>query len=131
VQQELVLDDGSKQIITIDPIMKNLGVPQYPPLPGDTDAEKVEEIRRTIYVGNLDKEKVDGHHLMGFFNATIGEVMYLRMAQGNEYLPCAYAYIEFTNQSSVPLALQNDGIEYNGRALKITHSKVSRDHGVV
>lgn len=44
--------------------------------------------------------------------------MYLRMTAGNENLPSAYAYIEFTNQSSVPLALQNNGIEFKGRPLK-------------
>jgi RNA recognition motif-containing protein len=46
------------------------------------------------------------------------QVMYLRMAERKEALPCAYAYVEFSNQASVPLALQNNGIEYDGRALK-------------
>lgn len=45
--------------------------------------------------------------------------MYLRMTTGNEQLPCSYAYIEFTNQSSVSLALQNNGIEYNKRCLRL------------
>jgi RNA recognition motif-containing protein len=44
--------------------------------------------------------------------------MYLRMAAGSDHLPCDYAYVEFSNQESVPMALQNSGIEYNGRALK-------------
>lgn len=44
--------------------------------------------------------------------------MYLRMAAGNDSLPCGYAYVEFTNQGSVSLALQNNGIEFNGRCLK-------------
>lgn len=33
----------------------------------------MEEIRRTVYVGNLEKD-CDGDELMEFFNATIGEV---------------------------------------------------------
>jgi RNA recognition motif-containing protein len=46
------------------------------------------------------------------------QVMYLRMGHGNENLPCDYAYIEFTNQFSVPTALQNNGIEFKGRRLR-------------
>ena len=43
--------------------------------------------------------------------------MYLRMAAGN--LPYDFAYVEFTNQSSVPMALQNsDSLEFRGRPLK-------------
>ena len=46
------------------------------------------------------------------------QVMYLRLTSGTENLPCAYAYIEFTNQPSVPIALQNNGIEFKGRCLR-------------
>ncbi|MCP9261720.1 CBN-RSP-7 protein [Dirofilaria immitis] len=51
--------------------------------------------------------------------------MYLRMTSGTENLPCAYAYIEFTNQPAVPIALQNNGIEFKGRCLRIQHSRVA------
>ena len=44
--------------------------------------------------------------------------MFLRMTAGNEYLKCAYAYVEFSSQASVPLALQNNGMDFNGRPLK-------------
>uniref|UniRef100_A0A1I7X5C7 Uncharacterized protein n=1 Tax=Heterorhabditis bacteriophora TaxID=37862 RepID=A0A1I7X5C7_HETBA len=40
-----------------DPNLEKLGLPSYPPLPGNTDHAKVEEIRRTVYVGNLPKGK--------------------------------------------------------------------------
>ena len=41
------------------------------------------------------------------------------MAAGNDQLPCDYAYIEFSQQSSVPLALQNsDSLEFQGRTLR-------------
>lgn len=46
--------------------------------------------------------------------------MYLRLTSGAENLPCAYAYIEFTNQPTVPIALQNNGIEFKGRCLRYT-----------
>ncbi|CAJ0605457.1 unnamed protein product [Cylicocyclus nassatus] len=118
------LEDGTSVLLTVDPQMEALGLPAYPPLPGNTDLNKVEEIRRTIYVGNLPKG-VDGQAVLNFFNEFVGEVMYLRMATAPDSLPCAYAYIEFTNQTSVPIALQNNGIDYEGRPLRIQHSRVA------
>jgi arginine/serine-rich splicing factor 12 len=60
-------------LYTNDPTISDLGVTQYPPLPANTEPSKIEEIRRTVYIGNLEKE-CDGEALMGFLNATIGEV---------------------------------------------------------
>ena len=46
---------GLHQVITTnDPRLTALGLPQYPPLPGSTDPSKIEEIRRTVYVSNLE-----------------------------------------------------------------------------
>ena len=45
---------GSQVIITNDPRLTALGLSQYPPLPSNTDPSKIEEIRRTIYISNLD-----------------------------------------------------------------------------
>ncbi|KAI1728535.1 RNA recognition motif domain-containing protein [Ditylenchus destructor] len=118
------IGDGQKMLLTTDPTLTALGLPPYPALPASTEPSKVEEIRRTVYVGNLQKD-CDGDELMDFMNMNIGEVMYLRMTTGNENLPCAYAYVEFTNQSSVPLALQNNGIEFKDRCLRIQHSRVA------
>ena len=42
-------------ITTYDPRLTALGLAQYPPLPGTTDPSKIEEIRRTVYVCNIDK----------------------------------------------------------------------------
>ena len=53
---------GSGQVITTyDPRLNALGLPQYPPLPSTLDAAKVEEIRRTVYIGNLDPKTVSRH----------------------------------------------------------------------
>ena len=41
-------------ITTIDPKLTALNLSQYPPLPANMDPTKIEEIRRTVYVGNLD-----------------------------------------------------------------------------
>lgn len=46
---------GPNQVITThDPRLTALGLQQYPALPGSTDGSKIEEIRRTVYVTNLD-----------------------------------------------------------------------------
>ncbi|CAL2032944.1 unnamed protein product [Caenorhabditis brenneri] len=118
------LEDGSAVLITVDPTLEQLGLPVYPPLPPDTDASKVEEIRRTVYVGNLPKG-IDGKEVLEMFNMYFGEVMYVRMASGPDALPCAYAYVEFSQQASVSNALQNDGFEFKERPLKIQHSRVA------
>jgi len=115
-------NDGQKMLYTIDPTLTNLGLPPYPPLGADLDLEKVEETRRTIYVGGLKKDVVP-EDVINFFN-TIGEVMYLRMANAANH-DCAYCYIEFTNQKSVPQALQNDGVEFQGQPIRIQHSRVA------
>ncbi|CAJ0956076.1 unnamed protein product, partial [Mesorhabditis belari] len=117
--------DGHKMNVTIDPMLEQLGLPPYPPLPENTEMGKIEEIRRTVYVGNLPKG-VTGQDVIDFFNMNIGEVMYVRMTTGPETLPCAYAFVEFSAQSSVIMALQNNMVlDYEGRLLKIQHSRVA------
>ncbi|KAK6024354.1 oxidoreductase, zinc-binding dehydrogenase family protein [Ostertagia ostertagi] len=76
------LEDGTSVLLTVDPQMEALGLPSYPPLPGNTDLAKVEEIRRTIYVGNLPKG-VDGQAVLDFFNSYVGEAMCLLFRKAN------------------------------------------------
>ena len=75
---------------------------------------KLEDNEKRIYSNFQKKDKLKNW----FF-----QVMYLRMATGPDSLPCAYAYIEFSQQPSVPVALQNNGLEFEGRPLKIVHSR--------
>uniref|UniRef100_A0A0N4Z9U2 RRM domain-containing protein n=1 Tax=Parastrongyloides trichosuri TaxID=131310 RepID=A0A0N4Z9U2_PARTI len=117
------LDDGTEMLYTTDPDMEALGLPSYPPLPANTELDIVEEIRRTIYISNIPLE-IDGQEVVDFFNDAFGEVMYYRMCQINGTDKCNYAYLEFSNQISVPIALQNSGIEFKGNPLRITHSRV-------
>lgn len=58
----------------MDPNLTTLGLPPYPPLPATTEPAKVEEIRRTIYIGNIPKG-CDGEELLNFINAYLGEVL--------------------------------------------------------
>ena len=63
-----VTGTGSNQMITtIDPKLTEMGLPQYPPLPGNVDPQRIEEIRRTIYVGNLDPT-VTPEQVLNFFS---------------------------------------------------------------
>lgn len=110
---------GTQVIATVDPRLIALGLPQYPHLPVNTDPTRIEEIRRTVYIGNLDST-ISPDQVMKFFN-DIGEVKYIRMA-GDDTQPTRFAFVEFTHQSSVANALQHNGFVLGSRALKINHS---------
>jgi hypothetical protein len=51
---KVVTGPGGTVIQTTDPRLTAMGLPQYPPLPANIDPSKIDEIRRTVYVGNLD-----------------------------------------------------------------------------
>ncbi|PIK40797.1 putative splicing regulatory glutamine/lysine-rich protein 1-like [Apostichopus japonicus] len=103
----------------MDQTFAALGVPQPPPLT-NVDPTKVEEIRRTVYVGNLDSGTVTAEQLLSFFQK-VGEVKYVRMA-GDETQPTRFAFVEFTEQGSVAKALTYNSVMFAGRPLKINHS---------
>ncbi|XP_070196280.1 splicing regulatory glutamine/lysine-rich protein 1-like isoform X9 [Littorina saxatilis] len=113
---------GGQVISTYDPRLNALGLPQYPPLPANLDAAKVEEIRRTVYIGNLDP-KTTPDNLISFFSQA-GEVKYVRMA-GDGSSGSRGAYLELTDQRSVATCLGYNGINFNGRTITVSHSKVS------
>ncbi|XP_021378895.1 splicing regulatory glutamine/lysine-rich protein 1-like isoform X10 [Mizuhopecten yessoensis] len=111
---------GSGQIITTyDPRMTALGLSQYPPLPGTTDPTKIEEIRRTVYIGNLD-QTVAADQLLKFFSQ-VGEIKYVRMA-GDESMLSRFAFVEFTDQRSVATALTYNGVVFQGRPITVGHA---------
>ena len=51
---KVVTGPAGTVIQTTDPRLTAMGLPQYPPLPANIDPSKIDEIRRTVYVGNLD-----------------------------------------------------------------------------
>ncbi|XP_015786757.1 splicing regulatory glutamine/lysine-rich protein 1 [Tetranychus urticae] len=83
------------------------------------DQSDSEEIRRVVYVGNLDSSTT-AEQLLTFFNR-LGEVKYVRMADDEEQ-STRFAFVEFTEQSSVANALQYNGVILGGRALEINHT---------
>lgn len=110
---------GAQMTSATESRLTNMGLPQYPQLPVNTDPNRIEEIRRTVYIGNLDSS-LSPDQVLRFFN-NIGEVKYIRLA-GDDTQPTRFAFVEFTHQSSVANALQHNGFVLGNTALKINHS---------
>lgn len=121
-------------------------VSSQPPLMGNVDPTKVDEIRRTVYVGNLNSQVtgcwicggqqrprvnaqlIEGapdsfclqtttaEQLLEFFRQ-VGSVKFVRMA-GDETQPTRFAFVEFSEQDSVARALTFNGVMFGDRPLK-------------
>ncbi|XP_034048895.1 splicing regulatory glutamine/lysine-rich protein 1 isoform X2 [Thalassophryne amazonica] len=91
-----------------------------PPLMGNVDPSKIDEIRRTIYVGNLNSQTTTADQLLEFFKQ-VGDVKFVRMA-GDETQPTRFAFVEFVEQDSVSRALTFNGVMFGDRPLKVNHS---------
>ena len=61
-------------------------------------------------------QTVTAEQLLSFFQH-VGEVKYVRMA-GDETQPTRFAFVEFTDTSSVAKALAYNGVMFAGRPLK-------------
>ncbi|XP_020563152.1 splicing regulatory glutamine/lysine-rich protein 1 isoform X3 [Oryzias latipes] len=91
-----------------------------PPLMGNVDPSKIDEIRRTVYVGNLNSQTTTADQLLEFFKQ-VGDVKFVRMA-GDETQPTRFAFVEFVEQDSVARALTFNGVMFGDRPLKVNHS---------
>ncbi|KAM4528320.1 splicing regulatory glutamine/lysine-rich protein 1 isoform 3-T3 [Odontesthes bonariensis] len=91
-----------------------------PPLVGNVDPSKIDEIRRTVYVGNLNSQTTTAEQLLEFFKQ-VGDVKFVRMA-GDETQPTRFAFVEFIEQDSVARALTFNGVMFGDRPLKVNHS---------
>lgn len=111
---------GAIPAAALDPNITSLGEIPQPPLMGNVDPSKIDEIRRTVYVGNLNSQTTTADQLLEFFKQ-VGEVKFVRMA-GDETQPTRFAFVEFADQNSVPRALAFNGVMFGDRPLKINHS---------
>jgi arginine/serine-rich splicing factor 12 len=92
-------------------------LPEYPALPVNFDARKIEETRRTILVLDCESDwRLDD--LMDYFKRT-GEVKYARFAESDRM---KMAMIEFCEQKSVISALKLHGSHFMGVPLNLHHS---------
>ncbi|KAG8598733.1 hypothetical protein GDO81_002719 [Engystomops pustulosus] len=117
---EPVLPALAPVLPALAPVITSLADLQQPPLIGNVDPTKVDEIRRTIYVGNLNSQTTTAEQLLEFFKQ-VGDVRFVRMA-GDETQPTRFAFVEFSDQNSVTRALTFNGVMFGDRPLKINHS---------
>ncbi|XP_078127090.1 splicing regulatory glutamine/lysine-rich protein 1 isoform X1 [Sander vitreus] len=115
--QNLNLPVVNRLSAALDPTASLLS---QPPLMGNVDPSKVDEIRRTVYVGNLNSQTTTADQLLEFFKQ-VGDVKFVRMA-GDETQPTRFAFVEFVEQDSVVRALTFNGIMFGDRPLKVNHS---------
>lgn len=115
--QNLNLPSVSRTSAPVDPAASLLA---QPPLMGNVDPSKVDEIRRTVYVGNLNSQTTTAEQLLEFFRQ-VGDVKFVRMA-GDETQPTRFAFVEFVEQDSVARALTFNGVMFGDRPLKVNHS---------
>lgn len=91
-------------------------------LPG-MDPTKVDEVRRTIYVGNLGP-LTTAEELINHFRS-VGDISHIKMSEGhpNGQQQNRFAFIEFQNTQMAQLALQMHGAICGDRPLKVNLSK--------
>ncbi|XP_072748146.1 probable splicing factor, arginine/serine-rich 7 [Anoplolepis gracilipes] len=107
-------------ITTMDPKLEANGLPPYPHLPGHLDSRRIEEIRRTLVVANLDS-LVSPEQLLDFFSNNNVEIKYLRMCSRDSDSE-HYALVELSEQATVIAALLLNGKQLAERPIKIYHS---------
>uniref|UniRef100_A0A182VQ09 RRM domain-containing protein n=1 Tax=Anopheles minimus TaxID=112268 RepID=A0A182VQ09_9DIPT len=102
---------------TIDPKLEENGLPEYPPLPVNFDAKKIEETRRTILVLDVRSDwRLED--LMDHFKPA-GEIKYARYAENDR---SKFALLEFCDQRNIISALKMHGTEFRGYRLNVHHS---------
>ncbi|KAM6975786.1 splicing regulatory glutamine/lysine-rich protein 1 isoform 1-T1 [Tautogolabrus adspersus] len=115
--QNLNLPVVNRLAAVLEPTASSLA---QPPLMGNVDPSKIDEIRRTVYVGNLNSQTTMAEQLLEFFKQ-VGDVKFVRMA-GDETQPTRFAFVEFVDQESVNRALTFNGVMFGDRPLKVNHS---------
>lgn len=107
-------------ITTMDPKLETNGLPSYPHLPGHLDSRRIEEIRRTLVIANLDVS-VSAEQLLEFFGNNNVEIKYLRMCSRDSDTE-HYALVELSEQATVIAALLLNGKLLAECPIKIYHS---------
>ncbi|KAB0803185.1 hypothetical protein PPYR_00155 [Photinus pyralis] len=106
-------------IITYDPKLEANGLPPYPPLPANYDSNKIEEIRRTVLMVNVDPSTPTEEYIDFFTSA--GEVKYLRQCTRASDSN-AHMLLEFNDQPSIIEVLKMNGKEFKGQTVRIVHA---------
>jgi len=104
----------------MDPKLEASGLPPYPHLPGHLDSRRIEEIRRTLIIANLDAS-VSPEQLLDFFSNNNVEIKYLRICSRDSDTE-HYALVELSEQAAVVAALLLNSKSLADRPIKIYHS---------
>jgi len=105
--------------IPLDESQQLPALPTPPIITSTTDPIEIEEIRRTIFVKDINPT-ITSEQLMAFFSG-VGEVKYLRYAKGTEQ--ARHAFIEFSVGESVSTAMQYNGVIFGGRCIQVDYAK--------
>lgn len=105
--------------IPLDESQQLPALPTPPIITSTTDPVEIEEIRRTIFVKDINPT-ITSEQLMAFFSG-VGEVKYLRYAKGTEQ--ARHAFIEFSVGESVSTAMQYNGVIFGGRCIQVDYAK--------
>ncbi|CAG7830630.1 unnamed protein product [Allacma fusca] len=108
-------------VATIDPKLIEGKLPSYPPLPPTHDTRKIEEIRRTILVANIDTD-LKSEEVVEYFSRA-GEVKYFRFCTRDND-PLHYALIEFSDQPSILDALRLNGTKLGSKRINVVGSLI-------
>lgn len=115
-----IVGTGTEQVIvTTDPQLEVNALPSYPPLPANYDSCKIEEIRRTLLLPNVE-QSITADDIVNYFKPA-GEVKYVRFCSRTSD-NTRHALIEFNEQPSIIEALKLNGNELNGKPIKLLHS---------
>jgi len=92
--------------------------------PKDGTAARNDEVKRTVYVGNLSKHCTP-QHLKEEFN-TVGEVVYIKFSGNVDF---RYAFIEFATEEQARKAFTFHGKVIAGQSIKVgtAHNPIFKD----
>ncbi|CAL8069796.1 unnamed protein product [Orchesella dallaii] len=106
-------------VITKDPRLVERNLPSYPPLSPTFDSRKIEEIRRTIMVCNIDHD-ISEEDVIEYFSRA-GEVKYFRFCTRDND-PLKFALIEFSEQPAILDALTLNGNTLGDKVIRVHHA---------
>jgi arginine/serine-rich splicing factor 12 len=102
------------------PLPPHLDEEKFKHIPPNSNMQKMEEVARTVYVGNINGS-VTPEQLMNFFSVC-GPISFCRMA-GDSSHPARFAFIEFTTLASAQAALALNNTTLVDRPIRVNHSK--------
>jgi len=113
---------AGNELVTVDDTLASTGLPLFPPLPADTDAKTVEEVRRTIVVMGIGQNNT-AQEVMDYFGTGAGEVKYFRWCtKDGGGQDGKMAMIEFTDYGAIIPAMRLNNTVIGDDMVKVFYS---------